>query len=245
VERERLIDDGFGDVDTNGCVAHRESKVLARLADDLVSLVDTETTGALVEQQWGARCAAVKLDTVRTAARGALECAARNQGPSATRSCTARAARMIRRRFRAAEIRIGCTTIGDAGTVVAALERFVGEATAAVAPAVDFATTVQPIFTARCASTSACHAGPAPSLHLDLSAGAAWSNLVGVPSVQCGGPLRVDPVHPTESYLITKLEHSFGPQECRDSEQMPPGATLSPHELSVILNWVLHGAPHD
>jgi hypothetical protein len=70
-------------------------------------------------------------------------------------------------------------------------------------PAVSFATDVQPIFTQHCAKAG-CHAGtapPPPEKPLNLEAGQAFGNLVGVTSGERPTLLRVAPGDPLNSYL--------------------------------------------
>src|SRR5213594_5113855 len=65
------------------------------------------------------------------------------------------------------------------------------------------------IFDSTCATPS-CHGAGAASAGLDLSDGAAYSNLVGVPAAneaaRAAGLLRVAPGDPDHSYLLLKLE---------------------------------------
>lgn len=239
---DRRFERSWRSLGVRGCPARGRASIAIRLADDLVTSAVAEITTGLAAQPWGNRCAAVKLDWTRAVAAAALDCVSREPGAVRVVPCAARARATLRRRFRVTEVHVGCNTIGDALLVGAALERLVEESTAAVLPGVSFSRTVQPILALRCAS-GGCHSGRFASSGLDLSPGAAWTDLVDAPSVQCGG-LRVDPANPADSYLLAKLARRPGPNECRDEAQMPPpGIALSEHERMAILRWILHGAP--
>ncbi len=97
------------------------------------------------------------------------------------------------------------------------------------------------VFTPTCA-TVGCHTGPAgiilPS-GLDLSdADASFAALVGVPSLQQAGILRVAANDPDNSYLIQKLEGNAA-----TGLQMPLGlAALDPAVIAEIRQWITDGA---
>jgi hypothetical protein len=94
------------------------------------------------------------------------------------------------------------------------------------------------VFSPSCAM-SFCH-GDAMSGNLDLREGAAYSNIVGVPSVELAGWNRIEPFAPDESFLICKLE------ACPSlvGQQMPLiGGPLDPAVINVMRQWVLKGAP--
>src|SRR5262249_52528968 len=80
-----------------------------------------------------------------------------------------------------------------------------------------FALVERAIFKASCTSPS-CH-GAAAAGGLNLEAGRAYGNLVGVPPVnpaaRATGVLRVMPGHPERSFLLAKLEGRLGPDEGR------------------------------
>ena len=60
------------------------------------------------------------------------------------------------------------------------------------APAlVSFATQVQPVFTANCAF-GGCHGGATPQLGMNLSAGLAYANIVGVAAVELATMDRIE-----------------------------------------------------
>jgi hypothetical protein len=89
------------------------------------------------------------------------------------------------------------------------------------------------------ARAAACHAGTTPEEDLDLSAGAAYRELVGIPSVECAAMLHVAPGAPAASYLAAKM-HGAG--DCFTGSRMPPTAVLSEQDLSTISSWIAQGA---
>ena len=100
------------------------------------------------------------------------------------------------------------------------------------------------IFDSTCATPS-CHGAGAASAGLDLSDGAAYSNLVGVPAAneaaRAAGLLRVAPGDPDHSYLLLKLEGKLGPDE---GVQMPlVGGPLPASAIDAIRRWIAAGAP--
>ena len=104
-------------------------------------------------------------------------------------------------------------------------------------PPVSFAATVQPIFTANCAS-GGCHAGTRPAAGLSLASGVSFASLVNVAS-SCAGKLLVKPAAVSESYLVNKL---LGTNLCSGS-QMPKAGGLSAASLNSITGWICEGAP--
>src|SRR5262249_51904784 len=84
-----------------------------------------------------------------------------------------------------------------------------------------------------------CHLNPGAQQGQDLSDGMAWSNIVGVPSMEDPNLPRVAPGNPDGSYLILKLQGSAGIV----GERMPFGGPyLSQAEIDVIRKWILDGA---
>ena len=116
-----------------------------------------------------------------------------------------------------------------------------GQCVCSVVEAPSFAADVQPILTASCAKT-ACHTGSLPKAGLDLSAGNAHGELVGVPSVQCDDRLLVVPGAPTESYLMNKV---MNVDLCGTSKKMPPSGSLSDTQLQTLSDWICAGALDD
>jgi len=115
------------------------------------------------------------------------------------------------------------------------------DATAADAATVTLSGAVQPIFTAKCAS-STCHGGSAPQAGLHLAAGSAHASLVGVASAQCASLKRVEPGKPAQSYLMQKLE---GAGSCFTQQKMPVGGSLGAAELDTVRTWITAGAPNN
>ncbi len=90
-------------------------------------------------------------------------------------------------------------------------------------------------FSVSCA-VSGCHAGSMPAAGMNLSAGQAFSNIVGVPSF--GNPMldRVEPGDPDNSFLVQRIEGTALPR-------MPLGQPALPNQqIQNIRNWILDGA---
>lgn len=104
-----------------------------------------------------------------------------------------------------------------------------------------FTSIQQNIFTPNCA-VSGCHLGGGAASQLDLSAGNAYSNLVGVASVEVPTLLRVEPGDPDNSYLVRKIEGGPG----ITGLQMPRGRDpLSTDQIQAIRGWIGAGAQND
>lgn len=89
------------------------------------------------------------------------------------------------------------------------------------------------IFDVSCIS---CH-GSQPAGGLDLSAGAAYGNLVNRASN--GSALkRVEPYDSEASYLVKVLEGT-------DAPLMPPGAPLGAAKVDSVKSWIDRGAAND
>jgi len=100
------------------------------------------------------------------------------------------------------------------------------------------------IFDTTCATPS-CHGAGAASAGLDLSAGAAYANLVNVPPsnevAAAAGWMRVIPGDPGGSFLMYKLT---GDLEAGKGSRMPlVGAPLPQSAIDLIRNWIASGAP--
>ncbi len=102
---------------------------------------------------------------------------------------------------------------------------------------------VQPIFTARCA-TSGCHVSGSPTAPLSLQARQSYANLVGATSTGCPSTLRVRICGPlrTQSVLADKVLSSASSLPCSGSA-MPKGAPLSASDKQAIIDWIAQGAP--
>lgn len=91
------------------------------------------------------------------------------------------------------------------------------------------------VFSAICIQ---CHIGAAAPQGLRLDASNSYNDLVGVPSRQVGGLLRVDPFNPDDSYIVQKIEGTAGV-----GGQMPLGLPPLPAEDRLLIRqWILDGA---
>ncbi len=91
------------------------------------------------------------------------------------------------------------------------------------------------IFTPMC---TVCHIGAAAPQGLRLDEVNSYNDLVGVPSQEVGGLLRVNPFNPDSSYIVHKIE---GTQSV--GEQMPFGGPPLPAEdVALIRQWIADGA---
>jgi hypothetical protein len=98
---------------------------------------------------------------------------------------------------------------------------------------------VQPIFTKKCAHPS-CH-GVAKSAGMQLSAGAAYDNIVNVKSSEAPHFMRIKPSEPDSSYLVMKIE---GKQQV--GARMPlTGGPLADKDIQTIRSWVKAGAKNN
>lgn len=111
------------------------------------------------------------------------------------------------------------------------------ERQATTGAAIRFSADVQPIFDASCTG-NACHGGIMPAENLDLTAGVAHGELVGIPAGQCGDRLRVAPGNPDASYLIAKLR---GVDLCSGT-RMPKTGSLPASQIQTIADWIAQGA---
>lgn len=99
------------------------------------------------------------------------------------------------------------------------------------------------IFAMRC-GTSSCHEGDEPAAELDLLGPDPLSELVGVPSTQCDGRLRVDPADVRSSFLLDKLRGpSVIPPGCGDP--MPFLSRLNGNEIGCVERWIRLGLTGD
>lgn len=104
-----------------------------------------------------------------------------------------------------------------------------------------FSSIQQNIFNTSCALSN-CHLGAGAQSQLDLSAGNAYADLVGVSSVEVPGLLRVDPGNADDSYLVRKIEGGPGIVGAR----MPFGRSpLSSEQIQSIRDWIDAGAAED
>jgi len=99
------------------------------------------------------------------------------------------------------------------------------------------------IFDLNCALPG-CHATAVEPHQLNLSAGQAYGNLVGISARANPDLLRVDPGNPDDSFLIVKLEG--GPADKFRGLRMPLGGQpLSDTQIQTIRDWIIDGAPRE
>lgn len=97
------------------------------------------------------------------------------------------------------------------------------------------------IFDQNCA-LSGCHLGASAPFGLDLSAGQAYGNTVGVSSGERPELFRIEPGNPDASYLVHKIE---GAPDIVGS-RMPLGrAPLSADAIALVRAWIAAGAPEE
>ncbi len=89
------------------------------------------------------------------------------------------------------------------------------------------------IFTPSCAK-SGCHSGVNPQQGMSLEAGKAYSNLVGVPSVQ-SMLNRVEANDSENSWIIKKLS-------AEGTSFMPPTGQLANATIDTVAAWIDKGA---
>lgn len=92
---------------------------------------------------------------------------------------------------------------------------------------------------------SSCHnpnGGAFRSVGLDMSSDTTYASLVGVPSRQKPGLLRVAPGDPDNSYLIHKLE---GRTDISGVQMPQRGPYLTDGQISIIKRWIQLGARRD
>ncbi len=95
------------------------------------------------------------------------------------------------------------------------------------------------IFDPGCAT---CHTdvGRTPSAGLNLKAGSAFAQLVGVSSVALPGAVRVIAGNANSSYLVQKLEGAAGIVGLRMPRNGPP--YLTDAQVKMIRDWITAGA---
>jgi CHRD domain len=126
------------------------------------------------------------------------------------------------------------------GQVVSVPANFLADPVAEIS----FAKDVQPIFTTNCA-LSGCHAGNAPQQGMNLSAGQAFANIVGVRSKEAPSLNRIEPGDPQKSYLWHKIN---GTQATVGGSggRMPFGrAPLPADQIAKIQQWITQGAKNN
>lgn len=100
---------------------------------------------------------------------------------------------------------------------------------------------VQAIFTASCS----CHLTTpgAGNGQMELTAGKAYANIVGVPSPVATMTNRIEPGDPSASYLYLKLTGDYLMVPGGGGDPMPlVGGPLSAEDLATIEEWITAGA---
>lgn len=101
----------------------------------------------------------------------------------------------------------------------------------------DFQSIQDNVFTPICTK---CHIGAGAPQGLQLDATHSYALLVGVPSNEKPGVLRVKASDPDNSYIVQKLQGSSGIV----GERMPFGGPYLPQStIDVIRQWIANGAP--
>jgi hypothetical protein len=111
---------------------------------------------------------------------------------------------------------------------------------------VSFSANIQPIFNRSCAFAG-CHVAASANAGLDLSQGAAYDQIVRVPSTQQRKLKRVLPGNPDDSYLVQKMEDAptitgdVMPVGCPGSQQ---AGVLCPvaDDFAAIRQWIVECA---
>ena len=107
-------------------------------------------------------------------------------------------------------------------------------------PTATFTRVQSQIFTPSCA-LSGCHAGPNPMRGMDLGAGKAYGQIVGVPSVESTRP-RIAPGDPAGSYMVSK---TLGDSSIAGARMPLGGPYLPADRQQLLVDWVRRGAPND
>lgn len=107
-------------------------------------------------------------------------------------------------------------------------------------PAVRFARDIEPTLVGTC-GVAGCHGAETAAAGLVLAGGAAYTNLVGVPSTQVPRLKRVEPAESDSSYLVNKLE---GTQATvgGTGNRMPPGLPRDAGFSAAVWRWIEKGA---
>ncbi len=105
------------------------------------------------------------------------------------------------------------------------------------------------IFDRNCAYTG-CHFPPDAEPNeegqagMDLSHGAAYASIVGVPSDEVPTMMRIAPGDPEGSYLYLKLNDRQA-EVGGTGTRMPTELFLSAPEIQMFADWILAGAPNN
>lgn len=115
-----------------------------------------------------------------------------------------------------------------------------GGGTDPIDPSATFTRVQTEVFTPTCARAG-CHDLIGQQSQLVLTAARAYTNTVGVPSVEMPQLRRVEPGDPNGSYLYRKITGSGITGE-RMPLQLPP---LSDAQIKLVRDWIRRGAPND
>jgi hypothetical protein len=107
-------------------------------------------------------------------------------------------------------------------------------------PTATFTRVQNEIFTPTCGAIG-CHDPLGQQSQMVLTAGRAYQNTVGVPSVEMPQLVRVAPSDPANSYLYRKIVGAG-----ITGDRMPQGGpVLSDAQIKLIRDWIRRGAPND
>ena len=108
-----------------------------------------------------------------------------------------------------------------------------------------FSKDIQPIFTARCA-TSGCHNEATHQFDLDLAPGYAYQSLVGVQSEIDPDYVRVLPDFPDSSWVMHMIVETDSARSAVGAPRMPLGLRpLTNNQIGNILRWIQEGAQNN
>jgi len=110
--------------------------------------------------------------------------------------------------------------------------------------AVSFAADIQPILTQRCA-TVGCHDAATQALGLNLAAGAAYANIVRVPSREAPSQNQIEPNDPDRSYLFRKIAGAPGISGARMPLDNLTYFDQNPVPLGLVRQWIREGATNN
>jgi hypothetical protein len=107
-------------------------------------------------------------------------------------------------------------------------------------PTATFTRVQNEVFTPTCGAIG-CHDTLGQQEGLVLTAGKAYANTVGRPSVEVPALLRVAPSDPANSYLYRKITGAG-----ITGDRMPQGGPfLTDAQTKLVRDWIRRGAPND
>ena len=108
-----------------------------------------------------------------------------------------------------------------------------------------FRTDIQPIFTARCA-TSGCHNEATHQMGVDLAEGYAYQTLVNVKDSLVPTYVRVKPSDPDSSFLVHMITPGDSVRQAFNIPQMPLALRpLTNNQIGNIVRWIQQGAQNN